>query len=86
VVARPLAETINSTFLSGITNWSAAAWGGWLFLVVFGSLVAFTAYLRLIAVWGPARAGSYAYVSPVIAVLLGVVLLHEHLALRDGSE
>jgi drug/metabolite transporter (DMT)-like permease len=109
VVARPLAKTTNSTFLSGITmlpggliltlgawafepgaraaawfNWSAAAWGGWLFLVVFGSLVAFTTYLRLIAVWGPARAGSYAYVSPVIAVLLGVVLLHEHLALRDG--
>jgi drug/metabolite transporter (DMT)-like permease len=65
-------------------DWSAAAWGGWLFLVVFGSLIAFTAYLRLIAAWGPARAGSYAYVSPVIAVLLGVVLLHEHLELRDG--
>ena len=65
-------------------DWSAAAWGAWLFLVVFGSLVAFTTYLRLIAAWGPARAGSYAYVSPVIAVLLGVVALHEHLGLRDG--
>jgi drug/metabolite transporter (DMT)-like permease len=65
-------------------NWSAAAWGGWLFFVVFGSLLAFTTYLRLIAAWGPARAGSYAYVSPVITVLLGVVLLHEHLGLRDG--
>jgi drug/metabolite transporter (DMT)-like permease len=65
-------------------HWSAAAWGGWLFLVLLGSAVAFTTYLRLIAVWGPARAGSYAYVSPVIAVLLGVVLLHEHLGLRDG--
>jgi drug/metabolite transporter (DMT)-like permease len=65
-------------------DWSAAAWGGWLFLVVFGSLVAFTTYLRLIAAWGPARAGSYAYVSPVIAVLLGVALLHEHLELRDA--
>jgi drug/metabolite transporter (DMT)-like permease len=65
-------------------NWSAAAWGGWLFLVIFGSIVAFTTYLRLIAAWGPARAGSYAYVSPVIAVLLGIVLLHEHFGLRDG--
>lgn len=65
-------------------HWDLAAWGGWLFLVVFGSLVAFTTYLRLIAAWGPARAGSYAYVSPVIAVLLGVVLLHEHLGLRDA--
>jgi drug/metabolite transporter (DMT)-like permease len=65
-------------------DWSAAAWGGWLFLVVFGSLVAFTTYLRLIAAWGPARAGSYAYVSPVIAVVLGVVWLGEPVGLRDG--
>jgi drug/metabolite transporter (DMT)-like permease len=65
-------------------HWSVAAWGGWLFLVVFGSLVAFTTYLRLISVWGPARAGSYAYVSPVIAVLLCMLLLHEHLELRDA--
>jgi drug/metabolite transporter (DMT)-like permease len=69
---------------AGWFNWSAAAWGGWLFLVVFGSLVAFTTYFRLIAAWGPARAGSYAYVSPVIAVLLGVLLLHEHVELRDA--
>ncbi len=65
-------------------DWDIAAWVGWLFLVVFGSLVAFTAYLRLIAVWGPAQAGSYAYVSPVIAVLLGVVVLGEQVGLRDG--
>ena len=39
-------------------DWTAPAWGGWLFLVLFGSLIAFTAYMRLIAVWGPARAGS----------------------------
>ena len=69
----------------GAVSLGLAAWGGWLFLVVFGSLVAFTAYLRLIAAWGPARAGSYAYVSPVIAVLLGVLVLGEHLGLRDGA-
>lgn len=65
-------------------NWDLTAWLGWVFLVVFGSLVAFTAYLRLIAVWGPARAGSYAYVSPVIAVVLGVLVLGETVGLRDG--
>jgi drug/metabolite transporter (DMT)-like permease len=64
--------------------WPAAAWGGWLFLVLLGSLIAFTAFLRLIAAWGPATAGTYAYVSPVIAVLLGVLLLHERVGLRDG--
>jgi drug/metabolite transporter (DMT)-like permease len=41
--------------------------------------------MRLIAVWGPARAGSYAYVSPIIAVLLGVLVLGEHVGLRDGA-
>ena len=66
-------------------DWSGAAWGGWLFLVVFGSLAAFTAYLRLIAQWGPSRAGSYAYVSPVIAVLLGVAILGEHVTWQDSG-
>ncbi len=65
-------------------QWSPAAWGGWLFLVLFGSLIAFTGYLRLIAAWSPARAGSYAYVSPVIAVILGVFVLGEHVGLREG--
>lgn len=65
-------------------DWPLAVWAGWLFLVVFGSLIAFTVFLRLIAAWGPARAGSYAYVSPIIAVLLGVLVLHEHVGWRDG--
>ena len=65
-------------------DWPIAAWAGWLFLVIAGSLIAFTIYLRLIAAWGPARAGTYAYVSPVIAVLVGVLVLHEHMSVRDG--
>jgi drug/metabolite transporter (DMT)-like permease len=65
-------------------GWGGAAWGGWLFLVLFGSLIAFTVYMRLIAAWGPTRAGSYAYISPVIAVLLGVLTLNEQVGLRDG--
>ena len=66
-------------------DWSAAAWGSWMYLVVCGSLIAFTAYMRLIASWGPARAGSYAYVSPVIAVLLGVAVMGEHVDMREGT-
>jgi drug/metabolite transporter (DMT)-like permease len=49
----------------------------WLFLVVFGSLGAFTIYLRLVRDWGTAKAGMYAFVSPVIAVLVGVALSGE---------
>ena len=50
---------------------------GWLFLVLFGSLVAFTIYLRLLRDWGPLRAGLYAFISPVIAVALGAVVFAE---------
>ena len=44
----------------------------WLYLVVAGSLVAFSAYLYLLAHASPALATSYAFVNPVIALLLGV--------------
>jgi drug/metabolite transporter (DMT)-like permease len=46
----------------------------WLYLVVFGSLLAFSAYLYLLANASPALATSYAFVNPVIALFLGVVL------------
>jgi drug/metabolite transporter (DMT)-like permease len=49
----------------------------WVYLVVFGSLVAFSAYLYLLAHASPALATSYAFVNPVIALLLGVVLAGE---------
>jgi len=49
----------------------------WLYLVVAGSLVAFSAYLYLLAHASPALATSYAFVNPVIALLLGVLLAGE---------
>ncbi len=48
-----------------------------LFLVVAGSLMGFTIYLRLLRDWGAFRAGLYAFVSPVIAVAAGVAVLGE---------
>ena len=41
------------------------------YLVIFGSCIAFAAYLYLTQVWHPARAGSFSYLNPVIAVGLG---------------
>ena len=54
-----------------------AVLASWLFLVLIGSLVAFTIYLRLVRDWGTARAGLYAFVSPAIAVLVGIVVSGE---------
>ena len=45
--------------------WDTKAWLGWLFLVLFGSLVGYTTYLRLLGEWRPVREGSYAFVSPL---------------------
>lgn len=46
-------------------------------LVIGGSLVGYTIYLRLLRDWGAFRAGLYAFISPVIAVGAGVVVLSE---------
>ncbi|WP_236841891.1 DMT family transporter [Bosea sp. PAMC 26642] len=46
-------------------------------LVIGGSLMGFTIYLRLLRDWGAFRAGLYAFVSPVIAVTAGVIVLDE---------
>ena len=50
------------------------AFVAWSYLVVFGSLIAFSAYLYLLANTTPALATSYAFVNPVIALGLGVAL------------
>lgn len=55
------------------------------YLVVFGSLVGFSAYTYLLAHTRPAVATSYAYVNPVIAVLLGVGLAGEHFDARSAA-
>jgi drug/metabolite transporter (DMT)-like permease len=52
------------------------------YLVVFGSIVAFSAYLWLLRVSTPTRVSTYAYVNPVIAVLLGWALAGEALTVR----
>lgn len=55
------------------------------FLVVAGSLAGFTIYMRLLRDWGAFRAGLYAFVSPVIAVGVGVAALHERFGWAEGA-
>jgi drug/metabolite transporter (DMT)-like permease len=47
------------------------------YLVVAGSVIGFTAYVWLLRVTTPARASTYAYVNPVVAVILGWAILGE---------
>ena len=61
---------------------SRGAWVALLYLIVAGSIIAFTAYVWLIHHESPTKVGTYAYVNPVVAVLLGYFLGGETLGLR----
>ena len=63
---------------------AARSWVAFFYLVVFGSLIAFSAYVWLLKVSTPARLATYAYVNPLIAVLLGSWILGEPLGWRTG--
>jgi drug/metabolite transporter (DMT)-like permease len=61
---------------------SREAWLSLLYLIVAGSIIGFTAYVWLIHHESPTKVGTYAYVNPVVAVLLGYFLGGEALGLR----
>lgn len=65
---------LNGFAFSDVSN---ASWIGWAYLVTFGSLVGFTAYVFLLKAVSPAKASTYAYVNPVVAVVLGWLIAHE---------
>ncbi len=54
-----------------ITSLSLNAWFALVYLIVFGSIIGFTAYIWLLHYESPTKVGTYAYVNPVIAVALG---------------
>ncbi|MEM2117680.1 MAG: EamA family transporter [Candidatus Bathyarchaeia archaeon] len=55
----------------------------WIYLVVFGALVAFTCYIWLLKVTMPARDSTYAYVNPIVAMFLGWALANEPITARN---
>ncbi len=61
---------------------SRGAWLALLYLIVAGSIVGFTAYVWLIHHESPTKVGTYAYVNPIVAVLVGYFLGGEALGLR----
>lgn len=59
---------------------------GWLalaYLLIFGSIFAYSSYVWLLQNARPALVGSYAYVNPVIAVILGMLLANERPSSKD---
>jgi drug/metabolite transporter (DMT)-like permease len=52
------------------------------YLIVFGAIVGLTAYMWLLRVCNPAHVATYAYVNPVVAVILGALLASEPVTMR----
>ncbi|MEJ5995611.1 EamA family transporter [Pedobacter sp. Du54] len=67
-----------------IFSFSLRAWGSVVYLAIAGSVIAFTASYYLLSVRPPAVVGTYAYVNPIIAVLLGVLIAGEHVSTIQG--
>lgn len=70
----------------GHFSWSQvtmSAVNAMLYLITFGSLIGFIAYIWLLDVRPPAIVGTYAYVNPAVAMFLGWWILHEKIT---GSE
>jgi drug/metabolite transporter (DMT)-like permease len=61
---------------------SSGAWFSLIYLIIAGSIIGFTAYVWLIHHESPTKVGTYAYVNPVVAVVLGYFFGGEPLGLR----
>ncbi len=61
---------------------SAKSWFALLYLITFGSIIAYTAYVWLLSTVAPTLVSTYAFVNPVVAVLLGWAFAAEPLNLR----
>jgi drug/metabolite transporter (DMT)-like permease len=61
---------------------SREVWFALLYLIVAGSIIGFTAYVWLIHHESPTKVGTYAYVNPIVAVLVGYFLGGEALSVR----
>ena len=60
--------------LSALGQVTAKSWAAWVYLLVFGTMVALNAYLWLLQNTTAALAGSYSFVNPAVALLVGVAL------------
>jgi drug/metabolite transporter (DMT)-like permease len=77
VVLLIMAATQNEFAQFTLAHITAMSFGSWLYLTIAGSLIAYTAYIWLLHASTPARVATYAYVNPLIAVLLGCTLGRE---------
>lgn len=64
---------------------TAASWWSVIYLIFMGSLAGYSAYVWLLQVRPATQVSTYAYVNPVVAVLLGVLFAGEHMGMTQLS-
>ena len=84
MIAAGLAFAVSGAFNGEFAhiNWHLVpvnAWAATVYLIVFGSIIGYSAYVFLLSVRSPAQVSTYAYVNPLVAVLLGVLINHDRL-------
>jgi len=67
--------------LTGFTWWAPAAFWSLIYLIVFGSVLAYTAYMYVLKKLPVGLATIYAYVNPLVAVILGYLVMQEPLTI-----
>ena len=78
LAALPISFALGETWLMPNAN----AWWVWLYLVVAGSMIGYSAYTFLLEKVRPAVATSYAYINPLVAIGLGAWLIGEKIETR----
>jgi drug/metabolite transporter (DMT)-like permease len=87
MVAAGLGSIVVGVLIGEVDGFDVAAvtpvsWGGIVYLITMGSFVGYTTYAWLIRVAPLSRVSTYAYVNPVVAVILGALVLSEPLTPR----
>jgi len=80
-VALSLVGLVRGEKVGDLAHASAASWWAWVYLVVLGSLVAYTAFVWVVGHAPVSLVATYAYVNPVVAVALGWWLRDESITL-----
>ncbi len=79
-----IVQVLMGTFAGEMVRFkfTPSGFGAMMYLTFIGSLVGYTSYIYLISVWPISKAGTYAYVNPVVAMFLGWFILHEPVTVK----
>jgi len=84
MLAGGISQTIVGVIIGELSRLHPEPSGIWalVYLIIFGSLIGYTSYIYLISVWPISKAGTYAYINPIVAMILGWMILGEPITFK----